>query len=463
MNFSLQSMVLYGLILLFAIVSGMENENDQIVPNAIRISGRMGNDNEINGSYFKSDKLHNGRVYYHTEKESFFIYWNENQWQIGNNLENKKQFLANLQENVLDPTLGTKYWFMYNLKQNQFTKDENIVVEKIKIEEADSESFSCPICFYDHPFGVVAQCGHKHCITCLKDIYKNSKNKPKCSVCRLSFSKTLDICDINFKNLERTDVEYDIEHLKNEFPYLPLIDNTSPADIKKFLEKDARVMDGISHFTGYTALMNAVIYENFDLVKCLVDHGSNINYATNSGVKAFHLAGSHGKDLRIFQYLMEGKTLENDVIPGKTALFFATRAGNLEAVNYLISQGHNVNEKNQNDKITPLMLAAINGDLEIFNVLLENGADIYKKSLKNWTTLHFAINHQHSEIVKILLESDAKTKTIFKSLQTSYVNTLTHEGYSPLDLAKNNDTIAQSLNNYGAKMARKKKSFFRKV
>jgi Ankyrin repeats (3 copies) len=87
----------------------------------------------------------------------------------------------------------------------------------------------------------------------------------------------------------------------------------------------------------------------------------------------------------------------NDV--NNTAIHFAAGAtpiqnqkyrGSPEAVAYLIEHGADVNAQN-NTKITPLMDAVINDNLESLKILIAHGADVNKVSKYNETALSMAI------------------------------------------------------------------------
>jgi ankyrin repeat protein len=53
---------------------------------------------------------------------------------------------------------------------------------------------------------------------------------------------------------------------------------------------------------------------------------------------------------------------------------------------------------------TPLMLAAINNQIQLAKVLIEHGADVNKPG---WTPLHYAATRGHREMMRLLLDHDA--------------------------------------------------------
>ena len=79
----------------------------------------------------------------------------------------------------------------------------------------------------------------------------------------------------------------------------------------------------------------------------------------------------------------------------------------------------NVNVQNQLGE-TPLMLAAINNQLDLAKVLIARGADVNREG---WTPLHYAATKGHREMMRLLLENDA------------YIDSESVNGTTPLMMA----------------------------
>ena len=69
---------------------------------------------------------------------------------------------------------------------------------------------------------------------------------------------------------------------------------------------------------------------------------------------------------------------------------------------------------------SPLMLAALKGQLEIVDKLVKKGADVNKPG---WTPLHYAASNGHVEVIKLLLENHA------------YIDAESPNGSTPLMMA----------------------------
>ena len=118
--------------------------------------------------------------------------------------------------------------------------------------------------------------------------------------------------------------------------------------------------------SGYIneALLDAIINENLELVKYLVEHGADVNAKYDNG---------------------------------STVLMEASVYGTLEIVKYLVENGaENINKA--------LMIVSSKGYLEIVKYLIQNGADVNIEDYQCNTALDFTTNE---EIIKILKEAGA--------------------------------------------------------
>ncbi|HEY3739232.1 MAG TPA: ankyrin repeat domain-containing protein [Bryobacteraceae bacterium] len=83
-----------------------------------------------------------------------------------------------------------------------------------------------------------------------------------------------------------------------------------------------------------------------------------------------------------------------DFSGGMTALLYAAREGHMATVEALLAGGANVNQTGQGDKITPIVMAIVNGHLDVAKYLLDHGADPNLASNTNITPLYAVIDVQ---------------------------------------------------------------------
>jgi len=91
------------------------------------------------------------------------------------------------------------------------------------------------------------------------------------------------------------------------------------------------------------------------------------------------------------------------------ALYLAALGDSADAVNLLISNGADINARDDSNS-TPLHLAAYKGNREVVEILLANGADINAQGWDYSTPLYLAAKSGHRDIVELLLTKGADVK-----------------------------------------------------
>jgi ankyrin repeat protein len=92
-----------------------------------------------------------------------------------------------------------------------------------------------------------------------------------------------------------------------------------------------------------------------------------------------------------------------------TPLHYACREGNLEIVNFLIEQGANVNSKNHYSTIYPIFDAINSRNNQknyflIIQSLIESGVDINKTDSFGNTLLYHAIEEENMKLIELLIQ-----------------------------------------------------------
>mmetsp|Transcript_26081 Transcript_26081/g.34232 ORF Transcript_26081/g.34232 Transcript_26081/m.34232 type:complete len:183 (+) Transcript_26081:78-626(+) len=101
----------------------------------------------------------------------------------------------------------------------------------------------------------------------------------------------------------------------------------------------------------------------------------------------------------------------NSLTSAENSLLEASKKGDLEEVQRLISRNVNVNCENRYGS-TPLIMSSISGKLEVAEILIENGADVNHSQYQDWTALHGACFFGHIHLVCLLIMRGANTKVV---------------------------------------------------
>ena len=168
----------------------------------------------------------------------------------------------------------------------------------------------------------------------------------------------------------------------------------------------------------FTSLGTAIVQNNSELVKLLIENGANIGILKN--------------------------------ISPDTALHIACRYDRLEMAEILIENGADYNEPAWADDyygsaLTPLQSTIIRAaSPKLAKLLIEKGADLEKQSSRGYTALHMAVFRDQFEIAEIIIKNGA---------DVNFIN-FNADGQNPLHLAatKNYPKIIKMLIDYGAEI-----------
>jgi ankyrin repeat protein len=144
------------------------------------------------------------------------------------------------------------------------------------------------------------------------------------------------------------------------------------------------------------------------------------NVANAGSYDDFFTALKNDDPAMVQQLLLRGFDVNTLDPKGQPGLLIAIRAPSLKAATLLIDAPKiNLNAANAAGE-SPLMLAALTGQLKLADYLVQKGADVNKPG---WTPLHYAASNGHREVIKLLLENHA------------YIDAESPNGSTPLMMA----------------------------
>ncbi|CAH0057547.1 unnamed protein product [Clonostachys solani] len=151
---------------------------------------------------------------------------------------------------------------------------------------------------------------------------------------------------------------------------------------------------------GRTALYEAVLYGNNDVVEMLLEMGGDVSILDNEGWGPLSVAASIGDDEMLCLILDRRADLVDSTLnhgSERRLLSLVAASGYLEIVGILLHRGADLSVADE-DGWTPLARAASSGNFEIVRLLLEKGADISVVTDFGSTPIQTAAENGHIEV-----------------------------------------------------------------
>jgi len=196
--------------------------------------------------------------------------------------------------------------------------------------------------------------------------------------------------------------------------------NGNKAIVELLLGKGADVNAKANN--GATPLHLAAVRGSVEVATLLLESGAQINATDNDGWTPLHSASVSKKEEMIALLVQHGgKDLTGNGPQGPSVgqgpagdpalrgaqVFQAATAGDLATVKALILETPKFVNSKDSDGNSLLHVAAANGNKELTDLLLEDGADVNAVAL-SLTPLIVAVRHQHADIAEALLAHGAR-------------------------------------------------------
>ncbi|XP_053464007.1 protein phosphatase 1 regulatory subunit 12C isoform X3 [Nycticebus coucang] len=226
-------------------------------------------------------------------------------------------------------------------------------------------------------------------------------------------------------------------------------DPSPGAELDPAAPPPARAVLDSTNADGISALHQACIDENLDVVRFLVEQGATVNQADNEGWTPLHVAASCGY-LDIARYLLShGANIaavnsdgdlpldlaESDAMEGLLKVEIARRGVDVEAAKRAeeelllhdtrcwLNGGAMPEARHPRTGASALHVAAAKGYIEVMRLLLQAGYDPELRDGDGWTPLHAAAHWGVEDACRLLAEHGGG------------MDSLTHAGQRPCDLA----------------------------
>ena len=157
-------------------------------------------------------------------------------------------------------------------------------------------------------------------------------------------------------------------------------------------------------------LAEAAYSNNLTEVERLLELGADINLASNEDDNAPIIAAAQKGHIELVQYLIdEGADVNRRNSIGESALYVAGIAGHKDIVRLLLNNGADPNVMTMTGPL--LYQLAFQNNIELTEILLEQGANVNIKGGEYPVPISLAIRDGNKEVLKLLLEKGAKVSS----------------------------------------------------
>ena len=186
--------------------------------------------------------------------------------------------------------------------------------------------------------------------------------------------------------------------------------------------------------------MLAARFNDVDVIEFLLKKGASLEIHDKYGYFPIHYAAIGGKTRNIRCLKDAGADISKETnrfyaCDEIKPLCLAAEYGHIEAIDFLLKHGADLNERTLAQGETPLHLAARNGHLEIIHLLLRKGGNLNSGDRNGYLPLHYAAKMEHTDVVKFILQNGGS------------VTAKTHCGRTVLHFATSLDLVSFLVEN----------------
>ena len=168
-----------------------------------------------------------------------------------------------------------------------------------------------------------------------------------------------------------------------------------------------------------TLLVHAILENQTKMCQFLIENGANVNIVLQNGDNLLIMCLRNPVftiNLDIFKMLVDaGCDMKYIDYFGNNVLYYAIPTNHIEAIEYMIQAGLNININLNTGKSTPLHLASLYGHYDLCVLFVEYGADILAENIAGKRPSGLAIhNRKLSEYLKQKEDERILVNQIFK-------------------------------------------------
>uniref|UniRef100_A0A8B9FIA6 NAD(+) ADP-ribosyltransferase n=1 Tax=Amazona collaria TaxID=241587 RepID=A0A8B9FIA6_9PSIT len=173
---------------------------------------------------------------------------------------------------------------------------------------------------------------------------------------------------------------------------------------------------------GWSPLMLAAVSGKVSLAQQLMEKGANPDHLNVLHKTPFEISvGLKHKDMKDYLESLTTIRPQADTEKRQPDVFHALKLGNFQLVKEIVDEDPSQVNITNVDGASPLMIAAVTGQLPLVQLLVEKNADVDKQdNVHGWTALMQATYHGNKNVVKYLLNQGADVNLRAKNGYTAF-------------------------------------------
>ena len=168
------------------------------------------------------------------------------------------------------------------------------------------------------------------------------------------------------------------------------------------IDREADI-EAVANSSKQNALIEASAHGNENDVERILTHGCALDLIDTNRMSPLHHAAARGHSAIARKLLAKGSTVDIEGPDGQTPLHLAVRVPHSDMVMLLLQKRANVNARDISQR-TPLHIISLGGNVEMCTQLLNHGAQLESRDSSSKTALQLAVELQHIEVVRLLLD-----------------------------------------------------------
>lgn len=202
-----------------------------------------------------------------------------------------------------------------------------------------------------------------------------------------------------------------------------------------------------------TDIIKYILENDYHSLKTLLETGTDIEQTDKFGNTPLFISILEPDKIDITKLLIHYGADVNAVDNfGQTTLIKAIYSNNIKAVELLLENGADIDQTNFQNR-TPLIInISTNNNYEITKLLLNYGANINAQDIHNFTSLYYAVLNEDINLIKYLLEKDAKIFNSKSPFNSAYFAALSRNNPDIIKLLINhiykNEILIKNLSRY---------------